>query len=143
MFSGIAPKEYNTYCFSVFTQSIYIPTNATSATLDYWIYATTSESINSVPLAALPTGDIFEDSALQATLAGDAQYLAIKDANGDLHYILWQRADSDGWVELTADLTAYAGQNIELRYGVFNDGEGGVTGMYIDDVTVNTICPTP
>ncbi len=42
---------------------------------------------------------------------------------------------------MIADLTAYAGQTVELKYGTFNDGEGGVTAMYVDDVTV-TICET-
>ncbi|MBN1536664.1 MAG: carboxypeptidase regulatory-like domain-containing protein [Anaerolineales bacterium] len=140
MLAGITSKWDNTYSFSIFTQSIKIPSVATSALMDYWIYATTTESANAVPLAAVPTGE-FDENSPQAMMAGDAQYLAIKDAEGTLHYILWQRADTDAWENLTADLTPYAGQTVELRFGVYNDGDGGVTAMYVDDVYVNTVCP--
>lgn len=140
MLAGITSRWDNTESFSIFTQSIKIPEVATDAALNYWIYARTTESQTAVPLAAVPTGDI-EDSSIQATLAGDAQYLAIKDAEGNLHYILWQREDSEGWENLTADLTPYTGQTVELRFGVYNDGDGGVTAMYVDDVYVTTACP--
>lgn len=140
MLAGITSKWDNTESYSIFTQSIKIPIEATSALLDYWIYGRSTESTAAIPLAAVPTGDI-EDSAIQAMLVGDIQYLAIKDANRDLHYILWQRADSDAWENFTADLTPYAGQTVELRFGVYNDGDGGVTAMYVDDVYVNTVCP--
>lgn len=141
MLTGITSPYDNTYSFSVFTQAINIPAAATSAVLDYWIYAQTTESTTSIPLATMPTGDMIDDNSLQAILTGDAQYLALKDADGNVTYLLWQRDDSNGWVTLSADLTAYAGQTVELKYGTFNDGEGGVTAMYVDDVTV-TICET-
>ncbi len=34
------------------------------------------------------------------------------------------------------DLTDYAGQRIKLHFGVYNDGQGGLTAMYLDDVSV-------
>lgn len=139
MLTGITSRWDNIYSYSIFTQSIKIPAVATSATLEYWVYRTTTESTNSVPLAAMPTGE-FDENSLQAILAGDIQYLAIKDASGTLHYILWSRADDDAWEYMTADLTPYAGQTVELRFGTYNDGNGGVTAMYVDDVTVTTVC---
>jgi bacillopeptidase F (M6 metalloprotease family) len=40
----------------------------------------------------------------------------------------------------TYDLTVYAGSTIKLQFGTYNDGFGGVTAMYVDDVSMQ-ICP--
>jgi len=139
MLTGITSWYENTFSYSVFTQSINIPITLTSAMLDYWIYARTTESTIVVPLAAVPTTELSENSP-EATLSGDIQYLALKDAHGTITYLLWQRSNANKWVNLTADLTPYAGQTVELKFGTYNDGDGGVTAMYVDDVTVTTAC---
>ncbi len=38
------------------------------------------------------------------------------------------------WSQRTFDLRAFAGQRVILRFGVKNDGRGGVTAAYLDDV---------
>ena len=43
---------------------------------------------------------------------------------------------SGGWVDLTADLTAYAGQHIRLRLAFSSDSSGTYPGVYVDDVLV-------
>ena len=40
------------------------------------------------------------------------------------------------------DLLGYAGQTIKLQFGVYNNGGGGVTGMYLDDASLE-LCFAP
>jgi bacillopeptidase F (M6 metalloprotease family) len=49
--------------------------------------------------------------------------------------LLWQRSHE-------FDLTAYAGQTIKLNVGVYNDGQDGITAMYLDDVSLEICCPS-
>jgi len=35
-------------------------------------------------------------------------------------------------------MTAAAGQTVKLCFGVYNNGCGGVTAMYVDDVSLET-----
>ncbi len=66
----------------------------------------------------------------------DLQYVQIRDDAG-LHTI-WsgKRNEAPDWLICSYDLSAYAGQNLTLYFGVKNDGAGGVTAMYIDDVSL-------
>ena len=36
----------------------------------------------------------------------------------------------------------HAGQTIKLQFGVYNDGVDGVTGIYVDDVSVEICFPS-
>ena len=61
----------------------------------------------------------------------------------DDHWIdtlLWQLDDNREWTYHEFDLSPWAGETIKLHFGVYNDGVGGVTGMYVDDVSL-LICP--
>ena len=57
------------------------------------------------------------------------------------------RQDVETWTRVRHDLRAYAGQQVTLRFGTFNDGRGDVSSMYVDDVTIGipegTPTPTP
>jgi len=47
------------------------------------------------------------------------------------------------WTGMSYDLSAYAGQTIQAYFDAYNDGEGnGVTGFYLDDVSVKS-CTVP
>lgn len=43
---------------------------------------------------------------------------------------------TQGWVEYTADLSAYAGQTIHLRFGLYSNSITTAPGVYIDDLVV-------
>ncbi|QDP41861.1 immune inhibitor A domain-containing protein [Radiobacillus deserti] len=43
---------------------------------------------------------------------------------------------SDGWVEASFDLAAYAGQTIELEFNYWTDGYVALPGFYVDDINV-------
>ncbi|WP_462411006.1 immune inhibitor A domain-containing protein [Neobacillus sp. Marseille-QA0830] len=43
---------------------------------------------------------------------------------------------SDGWVDATFNLSAYAGKKIELRFNYWSDVAVAMPGFYVDDITV-------
>jgi hypothetical protein len=72
---------------------------------------------------------------LQAT--DDSQYVLVLDETGDwLETLLWQRSNGQTWLEHSYDLSAHIGQTIHLHFGTVNDGQDGVTAMYVDDVSL-------
>lgn len=67
----------------------------------------------------------------------DLQYMLIRDAQGTLHTI-WSGHENRApdWMGCSFDVAAYAGQQITLYFGVKNDGDNGLTAMYVDDVSL-------
>ncbi|GAB6940427.1 immune inhibitor A domain-containing protein [Isoptericola variabilis] len=56
--------------------------------------------------------------------------LSATDAKGGI------TGTSDGWVDLTADLSSYAGQAAQVRFRYASDGGVNETGLLVDDVAV-------
>lgn len=48
----------------------------------------------------------------------------------------------DAWVDLTADLSAYAGKSAQLRFRMFNDAASHGVGFKVDDIAVGTALAT-
>ena len=73
---------------------------------------------------------------LSAAPAGDAQYLMLLDPeSGAILEVLFEElSNAQGWQYRTSDLGSYAGRAVKLYLGVYNDGAGGRTGMYVDSV---------
>ncbi len=57
--------------------------------------------------------------------------------------LLWMLNDDATWSAHTFDLSAYAGETIWLHVGVYNDGYGGTTGLYLDDASLTACEPEP
>jgi hypothetical protein len=75
-----------------------------------------------------------------AAVSGDVQYILVLDTNGYwLDTLLWDRSSS-GWTQLQYNLSRFRGQTIRLQFGTYNNGYGGVTSMYVDDVSL-VACP--
>ncbi len=82
----------------------------------------------------------------------DLQEIKILNADGSstLRQVWSAVSDSGAWQELVFDnLSDFLEQDIEIYINVRNDGAGGVTGMYVDDVILevctagDTPTPTP
>ena len=65
---------------------------------------------------------------------GDYQYVMVVEQERPL---IQQLAHATEWQPHQFDLTPFAGQAITLAFGVFNDGIGGATALYLDDVTLD------
>ena len=87
-----------------------------------------------------PQGATLHSSGVNFSLYSQyahAVYLLLFGADGSLlETLLWQHSNARRWEEHAHDLTAYAGRTLTLHYEVFNDGAGGVAGMYVDDVSL-------
>ena len=103
------------YSYSSVYQAVTIPWNAARATLSFWYY----------PLS-------------QDTIQHDWQEALILDTN--LHFlarVMKVNSNSQTWTHQTFDLTSYKGQTIVVYFNVYNNGWGNLkTAMYLDDVSV-------
>ena len=134
------------YSYSSANQYVTIPAGAASVTLSFWWYPISAEG----PLAATAAGKselallerAFAGNMPDAAMAGDRQYVLILDSAGKaLRTLLWTRSNARSWQRATFDLTAYRGLTIRLAFGVYNDGNGGSTALYADDVSITACWP--
>ncbi len=124
----------NKHGYSSARQWVTLPGTLVTATLEVWLYplSTAGQTAQLSPAA----------TTLPAAMTGDAQYLLVMNEQGAiLERLLWTRSNSRQWESHTFDLSAYIGQSIWLLFGVYNDGVSGVTGMYVDDVSLQGCRP--
>lgn len=140
MLSGVPVGTVNPYLGEFTTgefwqaTSIPIPLNATVVNLrmrvlprssDYWGYHITEQ-------AAMDA-----DFQLNAPDATEAQYGHIRDAANTTtlrQLFKWFPIDSYYWLYRSYDLRDFRGQTISVLFGAANDGWGGNTALYVDDV---------
>jgi hypothetical protein len=133
---GIVQSGDNIDSYSSARQLITVPADASSANLRFWLYSLSDESVTG---AVLSSGSL-PSSMEEAASSGDAQFVLILDEQNDwIDTLLWQRQDDQDWAPYEHSLIDHAGQTVKLHFGVYNDGVGGVTGMYVDDVSLE-IC---
>jgi hypothetical protein len=137
MRAGIANTP-NLASYSSTKQTVTLPKTITNAYLHFWLYPMSSEpALMSLP--ADPLGMVEKNAAA----AGDAQMVLILDSSGGiverLHY---DRHNDRKWLEYSIDLSHYADKTIQVYFGVYNNGTNGVTGMYVDDVSLNACSAT-
>ncbi|MDY7076132.1 MAG: M28 family peptidase [Chloroflexota bacterium] len=137
---GIVEPDDDRYSYSSAHQAVTVPTGAISATLRFWLYPMSEEPPADLALPAqpwAPTNGAFP-------LASDTQYVLILDEQGyEIERLVSQRRNDRQWIYHQFDLTTYAGQTIRLHFGVYNDGQDGVTAMYVDDVSLEICFATP
>ncbi|MBN1661283.1 MAG: hypothetical protein JXA93_23015, partial [Anaerolineae bacterium] len=126
--------EANTYTYSSARHAVSIPADVESAMLKAYVYPLSGEAGARAAGAAWQSGQRVDAAACP----GDAQYLLLlDDQTGEIvENLFWERTNDRHWYELTFDLAAYAGRGLVLHFGVCNDGQGGRTGMFVDDVSL-------
>jgi hypothetical protein len=96
------------------SQSITIPSGVTTATLTFWYWVGTSDTVKYSWQEAL-----------------------IQDSSGTTLSTIFQVAsDTQTWTEQTTDLSSYIGQTITLYFDVHEDGDSLPSTMFLDDVSV-------
>jgi len=97
-------------------QTITIPSTVTSATLTFWYWPSTTD-----------------------TITYDWQEAQVQNSSGTLlAQIMKVCSNSRAWTQKTFDLTPYKGQTIRIYFNDHQDGYGDLTYMYLDDVSVTT-----
>jgi hypothetical protein len=95
-------------------QEVTLPYSISSATLHFWYYATSTDTVDY-----------------------DWQEADILDASGNVLQEIFHMADNSRiWTEETVDLTEYRGQTIDVYFNTHCDGSYDPTTMWIDDVSL-------
>jgi hypothetical protein len=95
-------------------QAVTIPSTATKATLTFYYWPATTD-----------------------TITYDWQEAQVQNSSGTLlAQIMKVCSNAQAWTQVTYDLTTYKGQTIRIYFNDHQDGYGDLTYMYIDDVTV-------
>jgi bacillopeptidase F (M6 metalloprotease family) len=95
-------------------QTITIPNTATKATLTFWYWPSTID-----------------------TITYDWQEAQVQNSSGaTLAQIMKVASNTHVWTQVTYDLTTYKGQTIRVYFNDHQDGFGDLTYMYLDDVSV-------
>ena len=95
-------------------QTITIPSTATTATLSFWYWPATWD-----------------------TITYDWQEAQVQNTSGAmLAQIMKVCSNARTWTQVTYNLLPYKGQTIRIYFNNHNDGYGDLTWMYLDDVTV-------
>ena len=129
---GIDAAGVNKFSYSDARQMVTIPAGVTQATLRFWLYTKSGN-----PAQLVRPSKPLARRVSEARLAGDAQYLLVLNQSYVwIDTLLWQRRDDRQWMHHQIDVTAFAGRTIRLQFGVYNDGYGGVTAMYLDNVSL-------
>jgi hypothetical protein len=95
-------------------QAITIPSTATKATLTFWYWPATTD-----------------------TITYDWQEAQVQNTSGaTLAQVMKVCSNAQAWTQVTYDLTSYKGQTIRIYFNDHQDGYGDLTYMYVDDVSV-------
>lgn len=132
----------NREAYSSAYQQLTIPASTITATLTFWLYPVSSGTLSLPDASAVLEG--VSTGQPPGILTNDAQYALIRDQNDKpLRTLLWTRRNSQTWEQYSFDLSDYIGQTIRVVFGVYNNGTGGITGMYLDDVSLDACRPMP
>ena len=135
--AGIVHPPDNVRSYSSAQQTFFIPAGPPSVKLSFRLFATTTGTRAALtPPPVVPTSPLDREQ-----LADDVQMVLLFDSSGRQHVLLFQREWYSAWRQHEIDLTPFRGQAVTLYFGVFNNGTGGVTGMYVDEAAVSYCLP--
>ncbi|MBN1259968.1 MAG: hypothetical protein JXB35_04730, partial [Anaerolineae bacterium] len=125
----------NVYGYSSARQRITLPNTLVTATLEVWLFPLSDAGVAGFEK---PAPAVIPSHRLAAgPWAGDAQYVLLMDDQGAiLERLLWMLSNEGTWGKHTFDVSAYRGESIWVHFGVYNDGAGAKTGLYVDDVSM-------
>jgi hypothetical protein len=134
MRTGIDPPDFNIFSYSSAQQQVKISSKATSANLSMWVYPISGETNLTLAAPQLTIGEPVDTQSF----SGDFQYILVLDQYGNLIESLdVGLSNSQTWTHLSFDLEDYIGwYPIKIHFGTYNNGYGGITAMYVDDVNL-------
>jgi hypothetical protein len=146
--TGIDPATTNRYSYSSVRQLVTIPINAYKVKLRYNYYPISSELYYGKELdpESLPKFTRVGEPFGSEPLYQDLMYIVATDQYGNyLGTIASWLSNSQTWIYgvcgLMGNCGDYRGQTIMIEFGTYNDGWGGVSAMYVDDVELEVCVP--
>lgn len=150
MRTGIPSGGANVASYSPIEQAFTLPDvppqPPLGATLRFWHYnvwgdGALGETAQPAPdLATLPRT---EAELAQAKLGTDFFYVIGIEDDGTIRWLLVERANRLAWYQTTIDLQPYAGHQLRLQFGTYNNGSGGISRTFVDDVSLQICLPVP
>ena len=111
--------------FSTVRQTVTIPVNAVSAVLTFWVWTVTEAN----------PGNDRQEALL---LTPGASVLSVSPGAA------WSELTNSGtYRQITVDVIGQRGRTVDLTFSVYNDGAGGRTWMFVDDVALTVCLATP
>jgi hypothetical protein len=134
--TGIVDDNDDTYSYSEVQQTVFIPADTDSASLNFWVYPISDDNAKLTSLdSSFKTYGRMEDGL---SLAEDLQY-ALVIYNGYWYFKWYDLRDTRSWEYYTVSLAEFAGTYVTIDFGTFNNGYNGPSALYVDDVSF-TIC---
>ena len=146
MRTGIPAGGANVASYSPIEQAVTFPAALTSARLSFWRYnvygdtgaaASASESLDP---NTLPRTEA--ELAAATPLATDLFYVIAIRPDGSIDWLLTESANAPSWRQATVDVSRYLGQTIRFQFGTYNNGSGGISRTFVDDVSLQLCPPT-
>jgi len=132
--TGIGDGELNIYSFSSARQRVVIPAGSAAVTLSFYLFQQSDEPASYIIPASISEALNSLDSNL-----GDAQWVILYNSRGqELQRLVSERSDARAWTYFEFDLSPYTGQSVEIYFGTFNSGSGGISAMFVDDVSIRS-----
>lgn len=106
---GASQKSYSSA-----RQTVTIPLSANTVALSFWFNAMMADPIR-----------------------GQFVELVLLAPNGTVLDKPWRsQNDSRTWNQMSFDLSRWRGRTLQIYFNVYNDGQGGTAGMFLDDVSL-------
>jgi len=145
MRTGIAAGSANVLSYSPIEQAVTFPDGLASARLSFWRYSVNGDVAGSA--AALSEPPAVEklphteaELANAAPLAADFFYVIAIRADGTIDWLFTESANRASWQQMTVDVSRYSGKTIRFQFGTYNNGTGGISRTFVDDVSLQ-LCP--
>lgn len=130
MRTGIVNPYHNRYSYSSARQLVTLPWDAASAVLRFYRYAVSGELPPSGPSRLRQAFSL-------SPLSNDLHLVLILESwDNVIGTLMWGLTNQPAWTYHEFSLLAYRGWTIKLYFGTVNDGWGGVSSMFVDDVSL-------
>lgn len=110
-------------------------------------YSSARQTVTIPPHVASVTLSFWFNAMLAGPVHGQYMELALLAPDGAVLDKLWHtQNDSRIWNQLQFDMARWRGRTVQIYFNVYNDGQGGTAGMFLDDVTLvacSTGTPAP
>ena len=88
-----------------------------------------------IPAGTVATLQFWTWTWAQPNPGADRQEAILLAPNNSVLAVLWRtEANDQAWRQVAINLSAYAGRSVAIYFNVYNDGLGGLTSMFLDDV---------
>jgi hypothetical protein len=140
MRTGIYNPFDNRYSYSSARQLVHIPSNASQATLRFFRFPINLDLLGygQANPKLLPAEPLLGTQIETEAMSGDIQMVLVLDGYDNiLSTLMWGLSNAQTWQYREFNLLGYRGWTIKVYFGTFNDGWGGVSAQFVDDVSLD------